>query len=82
MIKHNIKLEPNRIYSILQRFRLIVEREQLVHDSTDGIKVSLPDGWVHARVSNTESMIRLIVEADDDRRARQLLEWARDRVRE
>lgn len=82
MIKHNIKLEPNRLYSILQRFRLIVEREQLVHDSTDGIKVSLPDGWVHARVSNTESMIRLIVEADDDRRARQLLEWARDKVRE
>ena len=82
MIKHNIKLEPNRIYSILQRFRLIVEREQLVHDSTDGIKISLPDGWVHARVSNTESMIRLIVEADDDRHARQLLEWARDKVRE
>jgi phosphomannomutase len=82
MIKHNIMLEPNRLYSILQRFRLIVEREQLVHDFTDGIKVSLPDGWVHARVSNTESMIRLIVEADDDRRARQLLEWARDKVRE
>ncbi len=82
MIKHNIQLEPNRLYSILQRFRLIVEREQLVHDLTDGIKVSLPDGWVHARVSNTESMIRLIVEADDDRRARQLLEWARDKVRE
>jgi len=81
MIKHNIQLEPNRIYSILQSFRLIVEREQLVHDLTDGIKVSLPDGWVHARVSNTESMIRLIVEAEDDTRARQLLEWARDRIR-
>lgn len=81
MIKHNIQLEPNRLYSWLQSFRLIVEREQLVHDLTDGIKVSLPEGWVHARVSNTESMIRLIVEADDDRRARQLLEWARDRIR-
>ena len=81
MIKHNIQLEPNRVYSILQKFRLIVEREQLLHDFTDGIKVSLPDGWVHARVSNTESMIRLIVEAEDDRRARQLLEWARDRIR-
>jgi phosphomannomutase len=81
MIKYNIQLEPDRLYSILQSFRLIVEREQLIHDLTDGIKVSLPDGWVHARVSNTESMIRLIVEAEDDRRARQLLEWARDRIR-
>ena len=81
MIKHNIQLEPNRLYSILQNFRLIIEREQLSHDLTDGIKVSLPDGWVHARVSNTESMIRLIVEAKDGPRARQLLEWARDRIR-
>lgn len=81
MIKHNIQLEASRIYSILQSFRLVVEREQLVHDLTDGIKVSLPDGWVHARVSNTQSMIRLIVEAEDAPRARQLLEWARDRIR-
>ena len=81
MIKHNIQLEPNRLYSMLQSFRLIVEREQLVYDLTDGIKVTLPDGWVHARVSNTESMIRLIVEAAEASRARQLLEWARDRLR-
>ena len=81
MIKHNIQLEPNRLYSMLQSFRLIVEREQLVYDLTDGIKVTLPDGWVHARVSNTESMIRLIVEAGEGSRARQLLEWARDRLR-
>lgn len=81
MIKHNIQLEPSRLYSILQSFRLVVEGEQLTHDLTDGIKVSLPDGWVHARVSNTESMIRLIVEAEDASRARQLLEWARDRIR-
>jgi phosphomannomutase len=81
MIKHNIQLEPNRHYSMLQSFRLIVEREQLVYDLTDGIKVTLPDGWVHARVSNTESMIRLIVEAAEGSRARQLLEWARDRLR-
>ena len=81
MIKHNIQLEPSRLYSILQTFRLIVEQEQLAYDLTDGIKVTLPDGWVHARVSNTESMIRLIVEAEDGARARQLLEWARDRIR-
>jgi len=81
MIKHNIQLEPSRLYSILQTFRLIVEQEQLAYDLTDGIKVTLPDGWVHARVSNTESMIRLIVEAEDGAQARQLLEWARDRIR-
>jgi phosphomannomutase len=81
MIKHNIRLEPNRLYSILQNFRLTVEREQLVYDLTDGLKVTLNDGWVHARASNTESMIRLIAEAKDPARARELLDWARDRIR-
>jgi phosphomannomutase len=80
MIKHNIQLEPNRLYSILNRFRLTVERERLAYDLTDGIKVSLPDGWIHARASNTESMIRVISESADEPRARQLLEWARDRI--
>ena len=53
----------------------------VVHDLTDGIKVSLPEGWVHARASNTESMIRVIVEAEDAAGARRLLDWARDRIR-
>jgi phosphomannomutase len=47
----------------------------------DGIKVTLPDGWVHVRGSNTESMIRIIVEAREDAAARELLDWARDRIK-
>ncbi|MFL6208639.1 MAG: phosphoglucosamine mutase [Pyrinomonadaceae bacterium] len=81
MIKHNVQVEPNRLYSLLQTFRVAVEQEQLPFDLTDGIKVSLPAGWVHARASNTESMIRIIVEAADAQRARQMLDWARDRLR-
>jgi phosphomannomutase len=41
----------------------------------------LPDGWVHVRGSNTESMIRIIVEAREDAAARELLDWARDRIK-
>ncbi|HEY6120258.1 MAG TPA: phosphoglucosamine mutase [Pyrinomonadaceae bacterium] len=81
MIKHNVKVEPNRIYSLLHNFRTRVDSEQFEADLTDGIKVTLPDGWVHARASNTESMIRLIVEAEDPGRAGGLLDWARDRLR-
>ena len=81
IMKQNIPLEPNRLYSVLHQFRLRIERDGLTHDLTDGIRVSLPDGWVHARASNTESMIRVIVEAEEPERARQLLEWARDRIK-
>jgi len=80
MLKHNIAVEPNHLYSVLQDFRMAIEGEQLSYDLTDGIKVELPEGWVHVRASNTESMIRVIVEAENESNARGLLDWARDRL--
>src|SRR6266576_3337307 len=80
MLKHNIAVEPNHLYSVLQDFRMAIEGEQLSYDLTDGIKVDLPEGWVHVRASNTESMIRVIVEAETESNARGLLDWARDRL--
>jgi phosphomannomutase len=80
MLKHNFPVEPNRLYSVLQNFRVSVEREQLTYDLTDGIRVALPQGWIHVRASNTESMIRVIVEADATVTAQNLLAWARDRL--
>jgi phosphomannomutase len=81
MLKHNVTVEPNRLYSVLQNFRLAVERENLACDLTDGLRVVLSEGWVHVRASNTESMIRIIVEAEELPDARYLLDWARDRLR-
>ena len=80
MLKHNLAVEPNRLYSVLQDFRIAVEREQLAYDLTDGIRVDLPLGWIHVRASNTESMIRVIVEAEDEANAHRLLDWVRDRL--
>ncbi len=80
MLKHNLPVEPNRLYSVLQNFRVAVEREDLTHDLTDGIRVVLPQGWIHVRASNTESMIRVIVEAEDAMSAQSLLDWVRDRL--
>jgi phosphomannomutase len=80
-LKHNVVVEPHRLYSVLQEFRSTVEQEGLEVDSTDGIKATLPGGWVHVRASNTESMIRIIVEADEKSAAQELLDWTRDRIR-
>lgn len=80
MLKHNLSVEPNRLYSLLQDFRVAIEREQLAYDLTDGIRVELPHGWIHVRASNTESMIRVIVEAEDGPSARRLVDWVRDRL--
>ena len=80
MLKHNVPVEPNRLYSVLHAFRVTLEREQLPYDLTDGVRVVLPKGWVHVRASNTESMIRLIVEADEPASAHHLMDWTRDRL--
>ena len=80
MLKHNVPVEPNRLYSVLQNFRIAIEREQLTYDLTDGIKVAFPQGWIHVRASNTESMIRVIVEAEEATSAQTLLDWVRDRL--
>lgn len=80
-LKHNVVVEPHRLYSVMHEFRVAVEQDGLEADSTDGIKVTLPSGWIHVRASNTESMIRIIVESSEKAAAQELLDWARDRIR-
>ena len=80
-LKHNIPVAPHRLFSVLQEFRETVEQEALEVDATDGIKLTLPAGWIHVRASNTESMIRIIVESAEKSAAQELLDWARDRIR-
>lgn len=80
MVKHDYPVKPNLVYSTLQAFRQEVEGESPEADFADGIKVTWPDGWVHVRSSQTESMIRIIAEARTAGRATDLADWARDRL--
>jgi len=34
-----------------------------VLDRSDGLKLLLPEGWIHVRASNTEPILRLAAEA-------------------
>ena len=43
-------------------------------DMRDGIKVNLPDSWVHVRASNTEPIIRVMAEASSEDAARKLID--------
>jgi len=51
-------------------------------NTKDGVKASWPEGWVHVRASNTEPIVRIIVEADDDPAAQKLKQRVVDIVRE
>ncbi|MCP3905502.1 MAG: phosphoglucosamine mutase [Planctomycetes bacterium] len=41
-------------------------------NTADGVRVDLPDGWVHVRPSNTEPIARIIAEAETAERAETL----------
>jgi phosphomannomutase len=38
----------------------------------DGVKVDMPEGWVHLRKSNTEPIIRLYAEAGSSEEAERI----------
>jgi phosphomannomutase len=80
-LKHNVPVEPHRLFSVLQEFRSVLYDEAVTVDATDGLKAIMPSGWVHVRASNTESMIRIIVESSEKQEAKQLMDWVRDGLR-
>jgi len=49
-------------------------------DTTDGVKVSLPEGWVHLRRSNTEPIVRAIAESHTQDAAEGLVNRAMQRL--
>ncbi len=46
-------------------------------DTTDGIRLTLENGWLHIRASNTEPVIRIIAEAESKELAKEIVEKAR-----
>jgi len=81
MLKRYVPLAPHLLFSALHTVRQEVEQAHASEvDFSDGMKLFWPDGWLHIRASNTESMIRLIAEAETEARAQELLAWARDRL--
>ncbi|MCK4746301.1 MAG: phosphoglucosamine mutase, partial [Bacteroidales bacterium] len=49
-------------------------------NTVDGVKVDLPEGWVHLRKSNTEPIIRLYAEAGTIEEAERLARDAQDTI--
>ncbi len=72
MRKRQIACPPNLVYKALDRFR--ARYAGLSPDCTDGVRVVWPDAWLHVRASNTEPLLRIIVEAETEERADSILD--------
>ncbi len=67
MIKTKFECSKERVARVLQAVK-DEYRDAKIND-VDGVRVDLPDGWVHIRGSNTEPIIRIIAEATTSQRA-------------
>ncbi len=52
-------------------------RDGAAFDDSDGLRIDLPDGWVHVRASNTEPIMRIIAEAPQRSTAEALVDEVR-----
>jgi phosphomannomutase len=72
MRKDKFAAEPNQAQRILDSARKTFADAKL--DTTDGCRFDFEDGWLHIRASNTEPVMRVIVEARDPRTVRKYLD--------
>ncbi len=77
MIKQQLTCPSHRIADVLRL--AATEHEGMPIDRCDGVKVSTPDGWFLLRGSNTEPIMRLIVESASQGAAERLAARVRAR---
>jgi len=80
MLKEKLGCPSHKIKEVLRMIRELYKDYPM--DLTDGVKVSLPKGWLHVRGSNTEPIIRLSAEADNEQQAKEITESIYELVKE
>jgi len=72
MSKDKFAAEPSQAQQILGLATKTFTSAKL--DTTDGCRFDFDDGWLHLRTSNTEPVMRIIVEATDRRTAQKYID--------
>jgi phosphomannomutase len=76
MVKQKLEVSRDKIGQVLAAVKARFKNDPL--NDTDGIRIDWPEGWVHVRASNTEPIMRIIAEADDQAAANELIQRIRD----
>ena len=79
MVKAKIDLDPDwDVDRLLSDFAGTVA--DLTPSTIDGVKLDLPEGWVHLRKSNTEPIVRVYAESGSTDAAERLVETYREQL--
>jgi phosphomannomutase len=74
MSKLEVPCPPHVVHRVVESFR--TRYAEWSPDTSDGVRVARPDGWLHVRASNTEPLLRIIAEASTAARSAILLDEA------
>ena len=69
------KVDPDKV---IERFSELFKCEQL--NSVDGLRIDHSDYWIHLRKSNTEPIMRIIVEARTPEKSWQILQQTKETI--
>ena len=71
VVKEKLVCPSQKIPAVLKLLRQ--EYEKFPLDTRDGVKVTLPEGWFLVRGSNTEPIVRVVAEAQNESQAREIV---------
>src|SRR5687768_1886953 len=71
VVKEKMVCPSEKIPGVLRMLRH--EYAQFPLDTRDGVKVTLPEGWFLVRGSNTEPIIRVVAESNQESKAREIV---------
>lgn len=78
IVKDKFALQPGQTERMLVQVKQHFAAQKI--DTQDGVRVDWSDRWVHIRPSNTEPIVRIIVEAHDEPAARSLVAEVRKAI--
>jgi len=78
MVKGKIRASYRERKRILTRLNTRFKKGKT--DRTDGLRVDYPEFWFHIRPSNTEPVIRIIVESRDKEKAQDIYKRIREEI--
>ncbi len=78
MIKDKIEVSLKDSIRIVEHFKEAHKHGRI--NLMDGVRIDYPDFWIHLRPSNTEPVLRLIVEAIDKNLAEEIFEKTKEEI--
>lgn len=71
MAKSKITISSDKVGTVLNYFRKKFSNEEI--DTQDGLRITFSEGWIHLRPSNTEPIIRIVVETAKEELTTQII---------